>query len=611
VQAAALSSSGRFMYWSAGGSILQMLDLQTLARQGASLNLEGNILSVQATSANQIYVATTSHVYRLTLENPLKVQSTTKVYTKPTSLSAYTAIDACILNSGAVAFLDRHSQSSHQIRLISATGQESRNSNWASLTGQSTSSPWALLCSQTRVFGMALNAAYGTATKMFIFEVSAVDAQTITAAREVYETDQYRIRDALLAPLSATSFEIFVALERATPISLTSDVLIRRYSSALAQSGDFAVGSGFEALASLRDGAEFRWAYAIGEDRLKNASFPPENQWAVGRLPFESIDLVEEFRGASQGSVSRRRPSRWLSSATDHYAWGLTQTRGVEVLGRGPKIILSQITEPVSLQQDGSLSFRLRTDVSARIEIRFKADEIVQNPGSAFEASYGNLLQSFEVAADTDRDVSLPVANLGITKEGEQSLLITATDLRLNGTSAPVSRKALRVDYDLPPEALNNFRLGFGDQSVHVFFQALLANDIDYYVIHFSFNEADLEESALSNEARSVDTGISGYSLTSPVIVPAAQWSGSRVIAPIQNGRTLYVRAYAVDEQDQRGPLSPVLSQQAYRTLSVSDALGGPQSCALSPSPHSLWWPWVLGFFVLLGFWRKNWARRI
>src|SRR5262249_13250332 len=86
--------------------------------------------------------------------------------------------------------------------------------------------------------------------------------------------------------------------------------------------------------------------------------------------------------------------------------------------------------------------------------------------------------------------------------------------------------------------------------------------------------------------------------------IPAAGWGGGYILAPIQNGKAVYMRPQLIDKSRQYSTDNPdALSIAPYRTLSLPEALGGSNSCTLKPGERtnfSGWWVSILGFLSIV-----------
>lgn len=183
---------------------------------------------------------------------------------------------------------------------------------------------------------------------------------------------------------------------------------------------------------------------------------------------------------------------------------------------------------------------------------------------------------------------------MNLKNQGLQGLTIYAWR-HIDGRGGAVGRLGLPFDYNPPPAVVSNFRLSFGDKRIEARFTGPNENDLQSYLVHFAYSAEALNE--LSETPVSIDTGET--TLTSPMAVSAADFSGRVSISPFSNGRAVFVR---VQVKDTSGKLSsdnpPALSIIPSRTLSVSEALGGSNSCSLEPRSPFEW----LQVFLLLGF---------
>src|SRR5262249_16265572 len=150
-----------------------------------------------------------------------------------------------------------------------------------------------------------------------------------------------------------------------------------------------------------------------------------------------------------------------------------------------------------------------------------------------------------------------------------------------NQATGPWARLGLRFEYDPPPGPVTGFRLGVGDQSVHVFFDPPKVNDLDYMLVHFSYNRSDLD--SITGDSGTIE-GVDGRVICSSGQSTIENWKGGYVIAPIRNGTPLYVRVQSFDNSGQASINDPeALAKTPYRTTTLQEALGATNSCSLTP----------------------------
>lgn len=570
VRTAAIRSDGRYLFYSAGDTNFLSLDLQDMVRTSTALALPGSIVGVFLSSDTRAIVVTTKGVSFVDLTKPMKPKLETASYKKPESETAYTVTDACIMTDKSVAIFEKHTERNHQVRVVA--GVNAANPVAWGLGADSGKTPLAIRCMGNSWVMTALDSAsYTTAERLYLSNSSG---QTATIDRR----PNYKYAD---FSVSEKQDQIFILMNRKTALGNQEDSEVRILNSSLASGGDFSIGSLARVVASFKDGeSASKFGFFVGQDRLASASNPPTHKLLLGPLPFAAPPSANDARGTGSESIGLSgRPSIWLSTTKDHYKYGITDSTGMALIGSGPKIDVVRAPSNTRITSEQPLSFTIKSDRDATYQLRIDQDLSTDGTSQGLKREPGNLIRQGNLRKNEETALEVSSSELAISKEGTHSLMVMAYDTSLASNSAPLSRLGFSFSYDPPPSALANLRLGFGDQAVYVFFDEPTTGDIAQYVVHYSFDPNDLL--TLDDEPRSFASGIGEATLTSPLTVTPAQFGGRIILGPFANGRTMYVRAYAVDKTGQVGTPSDILSRTAYRTLTVPEALGGPDSCAL------------------------------
>jgi hypothetical protein len=236
-----------------------------------------------------------------------------------------------------------------------------------------------------------------------------------------------------------------------------------------------------------------------------------------------------------------------------------------------------------------SLSFGLVSDSNLNLEFRIDEDADSRGSFSGLTKTPGKLVKAESLLANTAKNFSITTSDLGITKNQTHSLMIfgVAPD---DGSAGLTARTGFTFLYDPPPGKVLHFRTAWGDQAVAAVFDLPPDGDLQTVLVHFSYDVNDLADSKLPISMDTLATNtitiqsVTGANIVSPAKIAASDWRGRYVIAPIANGRSLYIRPQLIDKKNQFSTVNvEALSEAPARTLTIPEALGSAASCALEP----------------------------
>jgi hypothetical protein len=340
-------------------------------------------------------------------------------------------------------------------------------------------------------------------------------------------------------------------------------------------------------------------------EALEFHTFPAANLASTSLEDLLVIGLESDFN----------RLSPLWSFSSDLYQYALLGSTGVFRFSRAPAFQIEEVEYAAPF-----LRFRIEPSERMRFDFRFR-EESVRGDLTAPSPSWGSSIdvQVLE-PSDTEarRSIELNIGDLPVTSNRVHDLVVFGRKTP-GGDSSLSSREGVSFTFDPPPLPVRDFRLGFGDQSVHIFFGANEApGDIAHYYLHLSTSADDLAALPVSEEeiaASEREIALSNnQSLQSPIKIPFADWRGKQVIAPLSNGQEIYARVQVVDKSGQFSENDPAaLGIQPTRTRSLESAFGGNQSCGLrmnseNPPAWGMLLILIVGLFLV---WRqKKWAQR-
>ncbi|MFT5680395.1 MAG: hypothetical protein ACI8RZ_001301, partial [Myxococcota bacterium] len=227
--------------------------------------------------------------------------------------------------------------------------------------------------------------------------------------------------------------------------------------------------------------------------------------------------------------------------------------------------------------------------VGDAIEVVFSSD--TDGDWELRDGPDGDVLDSGELTADESVTASFEVTD-GLLEEGDNEIWIAVTD-----GSSREGHDAVTVSIDNPPSqvSLSADDIGFGDESILLYFDGVTDSDLSYYEVFLSLSEFTGEEDWSAGEHdfwgdTTADTGV--YADVSEVSVPIeySADAGDAVeitIEGVSNGVTYYLAVRAVDTGGLEGDMSDVFSVTPEETFSASQLAGEPGGFCGTPWPAS------------------------
>jgi hypothetical protein len=440
----------------------------------------------------------------------------------------------------------------------------------------------------------------------------------ISSSNQSVSTASFTLTDRFIddAVLSPRLDQLLVLANRQSSQSNREDARVLAIStSSLEMTAAKAVGSGARSIAAFKLGDQFRLGVFV-DTFYPETTASESNRFPMTALPLTNSSSFEGLWGEGSSVVGARKPSLWLSSGVDHYKYGLSESAGVSLLGSGPQVTLTDRPEDSQITAASPLTFSFSVDRRTQYQVRLKQDYPLDGSSAGLSREYGLLVSSRVIDENqSSGELTFSISDLNLSLERSMSLSLIAWDPSLPQGSEPQTRIGIPFVYDDPPSEVRNLVVKSGDQSVHLYFDPPTGGDISQYYVDYSFEATDLDQFDPST-SRSFESGISGYTLTSPKIVSASNQKTHIILSPFENYRELYFKIYAVDKSGQLTETPQLKSAQGYDTLSVPQALGGPRSCSLQAASQSLTFQGLWTFFVfiiLMGFVRyldkKNWVQ--
>jgi hypothetical protein len=611
LSALTLRADGRYLFLSKTDSSLLALDLQDMGLEGPSISADGSIVDLFMPSSTEVIATHQKGVQYFDVSKPFSISKFDLKYTRPTETPTRTVTDSCWLGQRKTALLEESSGSEHIVRFVEGSNLVAVVA-WSSIFPSSTTAlrPMAIWCTSDAVLLLAMEGSWGAKDSFRLARISASNQSVSTASFTL--TDRF-IDDAVLSPRSD---QLLVLANRQSPQSNREDARVVAISpSSLEITAVKAAGSGARAIAAFKLGDQFRLGVFVD-------SFYPEttasesNRFPMTALPLTNSSSFEGLWGEGSSVVGARKPSLWLSSGVDHYKYGLSESAGVSLLGSGPQVTLTDRPEDSQITASSPLTLSFSVDRRTQYQIRLKQDYAEDGSSAGLSREYGTLVSSgFIDENQSSGGLTFSLSDLNLSLERSMSLSLIAWDPSLPQGSEPQTRIGIPFVYDDPPSEVRNLVVKSGDQSVHLYFDPPAGGDISQYYVDYSFEATDLDLFDAS-ASRSFESGIAGYTLTSPKTFSATNQKTHVVLSPVENYREVYFKIYAVDKAGQLTDSPQLKSAQGYNTLSVPQALGGARSCSLVVASQrakstELWT--LSAFLILLGFIRfsgkKNWVQ--
>jgi hypothetical protein len=611
LSAAALRADGRYLFLSKTGASFLALDLQDMGLEGSSISADGSIVDLFMPSSTEIIATHQKGVQYFDVSKPFSISKFDAKYTRPTETPTRTVSDSCWLGQRKTALLEESTGSEHIVRFVEGSNLVAAVT-WASIFPSATTalSPMAIWCTADSVLLLAMEGSWGTKDSFRLARISASNQSISTASFTL--TDRF-IDDAVLSPRLD---QLLVLANRQLPQDNREDARVVAIStSSLETTAVKAAGSGARALAAFKLGDQFRLGVFV-DTFYPEVTASESTRFPMTALPLTNSSSFEGRWGEGSSAVGSRKPSLWLSSGVDHYKYGLSESAGVSLLGSGPNVTLTTRPEESQITASSPLTLSFSADRRIQYQLRLKQDYAEDGSSAGLSREYGTLVSSGVIDENqSSGELTFSISDLNLSLERSMSLSLIAWDPALSQGSEPQTRIGIPFVYDEPPSEVRNLVVKSGDQSVHLYFDPPVGGDISQYYVDYSFEATDLD-SFDPDASRSFESGISGYTLTSPKIVSASNQKTHIVLSPIENYRELYFKIYAADKAGQLTESPQLKSAQGYDTLSVAQALGGTRSCSLGVSTQragslQLWA--VSVFLILLGFVRfsgkKNWVQ--
>lgn len=303
-----------------------------------------------------------------------------------------------------------------------------------------------------------------------------------------------------------------------------------------------------------------------------------------------SLDLEEGRLVSLTSDFSRLVPEAQGSS--DHFFYALLGSKALNRFSKASRFEIESFE-----YNPPQLSFQILPSEQMRFEFRFK-EEPVEGATEGPSANWGRSITS-KVLAPSDseaaRTIVINTSELFVKSNRRHEVVVFAYPSP-GGSASLAARESESFVFDPPPLPVTNFRLGFGDLSLHVFFQTQESpDDLSHFYIHLSTDASDL--SSLPNSEEEIESSEREISLAndeilrSPVRVDFNLWRGRQIFSPLPNGSEIFVRVQVVDETGQFSSSDPAaLGIRPARTRSLESAFGGTQSCQISIGS----WHWSL-----------------
>lgn len=607
IKALSLRADGRYLVSSSGDSSFQVLDMQDMATKSPAVATNGLVFALQMATSTRLIVATSQSVQYFNLATPLEPKEETQKFSRNTSETSTSVMDACMDDDHRVYFLERGQTNQHFVRIVQET-QEVSKLTWQNLFKSEANlvSPVGIQCFKKSFVVLANR--LNSELSEYQFWISAPDSNPIDVLNSIsssFSRSDYLMnaeRDRLLILLNRKNVTSRTK-DDARILQITSDLssLPGLPLNASVETQYYSLGSGGQALASFFEGGLSFLGFFVEKDSLYNLDAPPSNRFLVA--PSTELTQGHSFKegGVGLASAGGKRPSLWVSSKSDVYSIGAITSSGLTLVSKAP--LLEFASNPMGQEMSSSnpVSFTLRSDKKLDYTVRFDIDANPQGDSSGISTRVGKVIEEGHFDAGSsgyEKSIRLSPSTLGVVKNKTYSVLILARDPEASGTGLE-ARTGLSFNYDPPPGAPQNFRVGFGDMSAEAIFGLPADGDITRVQIHFSYDPSDLtEEKMASEETRQVDTGVG--TLQSPIDISASSFSGRYVLHPLQNGRKIYLRARIKDKKEWSTNNPEALGVTPYRTLTIPQALGGVQSCSLQTSTTEPWMQMALGFFFIV-----------
>jgi hypothetical protein len=542
----------------------------------------GGVVNLFYREPNELVVVTTSRIeiFDVTKVFQPKLKSSSVVFP-----SAQSPLDACLRENGDFFILMLSDQNNHIVRVLNPNLGNRAQFTWATLFGEADAAlntlfPLAVRCAEQEVF---VAAEIEDDTGVWIGRIG----DELAALNPVLlRQPQYFLKDLIV---DSDSSRVLTLFNRNSLQNNSSDSILRVSSFAEEfTEATYAVGSSANALSSFVVNSKSYFGVFVGDDYRASGISPPKDQI----LQFEGSSagagltlLANRGEGAASFDSSLPIFSRWVHSKLDHYVYGLFSAGGVGLISDSPRLEIPQVIN-LDLSASADIEFTFRADRDVTVEIRLIDDLNPQGETLGLQINRGLRIQQFSAIANQEVLVKVSADQIKTKQERNLRLLLLASDK--NRPEASVARRGLAFNFDRPPPPVKNLALGFGDRSLHVFFQLPFdPGDIDYFLIFMANDELAIENlpSNLSELTEQWgDQMVSGFgeaSFANPIKVLKSNWRGVHRIAPLNNGEDWFVRVLVVDRASNFSSENPSgVSSRARSTLNLEKAFGS-GSCSL------------------------------
>ncbi len=614
IQAWAIRPDGRYLFYATGGSSFRALDLQdgvTVGSEEGTASAE--ILALHMKSQTIVYALSSEGVESFNVTKPFKPEDATSVYERD---SSKTVLDGCFDGDDRAYFLESAQRAADREVRITQNSSIVARVNWNRLFS---SDPENITPSTIRCLndGALVFATKSNREKLYIARVS--EAGVVSASYDVDANyDDYKPID---FHLSTDNRYLLLLLKRRQSAGGTDDAIVLKMSSEnLRPAHEVDLGADPQGLSVFLNGSDSMAGFFIGRDTLESRSNPPETKFLSTSL--NALEAGADFgdRGVGSNSVgaflnSFPFSSRWLFTNQDHYAYGLTESAGITLVSRAPYLVLKEGPGSGPFSQSSRIRFKIRSAEAIDYRIYFNNEPSEDGTQSGLVSNPGRDVLSGSMSASETKDFSIRLSSFGLTKIGKYSFIFTAKKrgAGTNSVNYPTARLGIPFEFYPDPKPVNNFRLGYGDQSVTVFFSPGERTDnLSHYYLYFSSQASDLEQLPTSEtELRSSDFDqlentfnlVGGGQLVSPKKIPADSWGGSIRLGPLPNGEKIYFRVQVVNKASKFSSNDPAaLGESPALTKSLSQAFGSLDSCGARIEPgRSNAFVWG-AFLLILGF---------
>ncbi len=595
ISAAALRSDGRYLFYSTGSSSFQALDMQSMAlTMPQAVATNGLIFGLYMSSDTRLVATTEQGVQYFSMQYPFEPKEESTKFQRPPDQPT-SVFETCMDSDQQIYFLEKagaNSPNAHIIRKVKGVTQDSALITWASLfDNPSTLTPVGIRCSAKDVFVLASRVQEGVETEFWVRNLAGGKVNLMSA-----DTVGFTRTDFIL---SDRGDQLFVLFNRKVVTEASKqDARIFIVNSGMGVSLINA-GSQGQALASFKDGTGFRHGLFLKQDTA-SLSAPGVNKFLSAAAEEFVPNVQFKNAGAGFADAGQKTDSFGLSSAKDTYALIFTQSTGAVLLSKAPD--LQFVSNPMGqeLTATDPVVFNLKSDTILNYEIRIDDELDDRGTNSGLSTTFGRIVKEGQIPANIETPLSISAAEMKVKKNKTYAVTILGK-ADSDGAQGVMARTGLSFAYDPPPGPVTDFRVGFGDMSAQAKFGIPNDGDIDVVLIHFSYDPADLADDQLTINDRTVETGVNGGTLTSPIQVAKKDWDGSYVIAPIQNGKKIYLRAQL---KDTKGQLSVENAEAKgvipYRTLTIPQAIGSVESCSLQVGTNVS--PKMTYLLLLIGF---------